>query len=175
MCPEPTELLWVGCVTESIWNPKSKLDMLTPQTNSLTFWPKEAWMEWNHLLCLLNIMCFSTHSGSHLTFFVSRNGKRTEFGAMSKRGHDLERWLTDSESKTCESGDAQPVRGGNFLIQFRISSQSREWRWKKKSQPGTRKLDARWFKIGSPNFSSESTREGSSSHQETVAEGSKPK
>ena len=88
--------------------------------------------------------------------------------------HDLKRWLTDSRSKTCESGDAQPVQGGNFFIKYGISSQSGEWRLKKKSRPGTRKLDARWFKIGSRKFSSEWTREGSSSRQETGAERSNP-
>ena len=34
---EPTELLLVGYLTESIWNTKSKSNMLTPKTKSLTF------------------------------------------------------------------------------------------------------------------------------------------
>ena len=32
----------------------------------------------------------------------------------------------DSKSNTCESGDAQPVQGGHFIIKFGISSQSSE-------------------------------------------------
>ena len=40
--------------------------------------------EWNHLLCLFNIMNFSTYSGSHLTSFLSEDGERIAFGAMSK-------------------------------------------------------------------------------------------
>ena len=43
------------------------------------------------------------------------------------------------------------------------------------SRSDTRKLDARWFRIGSRKFSIESTREGSSSRQETGAEESNPK
>ena len=32
----PTELLLIGCLTESIWTPKSKSNTLTPKTNSQT-------------------------------------------------------------------------------------------------------------------------------------------
>ena len=32
----PTELRLIGCLTESIWKPKSKSNMLTPKTNLLT-------------------------------------------------------------------------------------------------------------------------------------------
>ena len=35
-CREPTELPWIGCLTESTWTPKSKSNLLTPNTNSLT-------------------------------------------------------------------------------------------------------------------------------------------
>ena len=41
MYPEPTELLLIGCLTESTWFPRSKSNTSTPKTNSLTFWPKE--------------------------------------------------------------------------------------------------------------------------------------
>ena len=37
----------------------------------------------NHLLCLFNIMNFSTYAGSHLTSFLLENGERIVFGAMS--------------------------------------------------------------------------------------------
>ena len=30
-------LLWIGCLTESIWTPKSKSNTLTPKTNSQTY------------------------------------------------------------------------------------------------------------------------------------------
>ena len=46
-CPEPTELLLICYLTESIWNPKLKPNILTPKTKSLTFWPKEVSQEMN--------------------------------------------------------------------------------------------------------------------------------
>ena len=52
--------------------------------------------EWNHLLCLFNIMNFSTCSGSHLTSFLSEVGERIVFGAMSNRGQDT----TSSDSSS---------------------------------------------------------------------------
>ena len=33
MFPDPSELRWIGCLTESIWTPKSKSSTLTPKTN----------------------------------------------------------------------------------------------------------------------------------------------
>ena len=41
MFPEPTELLLIGYLTESIWTPKSKMNILTPKTNSQTCEPRE--------------------------------------------------------------------------------------------------------------------------------------
>ena len=41
-CPEPTEFLLIGCLTESIWTPRFKWNMLTPRTNLQTCWPKVA-------------------------------------------------------------------------------------------------------------------------------------
>ena len=37
---EPTELRLICYLTESIWTPRSKSNMLTPKTNSRTCWPK---------------------------------------------------------------------------------------------------------------------------------------
>ena len=41
MFPEPTELLLIGCLIESIWTPRSKSNTLTPRTNSQTYWQRE--------------------------------------------------------------------------------------------------------------------------------------
>ena len=41
MFPEPTELLLIGCLIESIWTPRSKSTILTPITNSQTCWLRE--------------------------------------------------------------------------------------------------------------------------------------
>ena len=40
MCQEPTELLWIGCLTGLILILKFKFDTLIPNINSQTFWPK---------------------------------------------------------------------------------------------------------------------------------------
>ena len=47
---------------------------------------------------------------------------------MSKRGQEATSNDGDSKSKTCESGGAQPAPGGNFILKFGISNQSREYR-----------------------------------------------
>ena len=39
--PEPTELRLIGCSIESSWTPRSKSNILTPKTNSQTYWPRE--------------------------------------------------------------------------------------------------------------------------------------
>ena len=41
MFPEPTELLLIGCLIESIWTLRSKSNTLTPKTNSQTHWQRE--------------------------------------------------------------------------------------------------------------------------------------
>ena len=40
MFHEPTELLWIVCLTGSIWTPKFQSVTLTPNTRSQTSWPK---------------------------------------------------------------------------------------------------------------------------------------
>ena len=66
-CQEPTELRCMGCLTESMWTPKSKIkfvdtnnqlaDMLTEGNFTCD--------EWGHLLRLLNVINFSVFSCSH--------------------------------------------------------------------------------------------------------------
>ena len=117
----------------------------------------EAQNEWNHLLCLFN-MSFSMNSCTHFESFLSQFRERIVIGAMSKRGqkHDFERWLTDGKSKTCSSGDAQSVRGGNFFTKFGISlvnPESDDERKRGGQAPGNWMLGD--SKIGSRKFSSE--------------------
>ena len=44
--------------------------------------------EWNHFLCLFNIMSFPTYSGSHSKNFLSQAAERIPIGAMSERGQE---------------------------------------------------------------------------------------
>ena len=63
MFPEPTELLLIGCLIESIWTPKSKSNTLTPK---------------NQLADILTKGSLSKNEWNHLTVI----------GAMSKRGKE---------------------------------------------------------------------------------------
>ena len=59
-CPEPTELLLVGYSTESIWNPRSKSNMLKPKTNSQPSLSKEVSQEMSGItFCVSSTLCIS--------------------------------------------------------------------------------------------------------------------
>ena len=60
MFPEPTEPLLIGHLIESIWNPKSKSNTLTPKTNSQTYWPREFHTWWMESSFVFNISHFSS-------------------------------------------------------------------------------------------------------------------
>ena len=61
MFPEPTKLLLIGCLIESMWTQKSKSSTLTPRTNLQTYWQREISHVMNGIiiLCLFNISHFS--------------------------------------------------------------------------------------------------------------------
>ena len=60
MCQEPTELLWIGCLTGLILILKFRSGTSTPNINSQTFLTKGNFSrdEWNNLLHLFNISHF---------------------------------------------------------------------------------------------------------------------
>ena len=62
MCQEPTELLWIGCLTGLILILKFKFDTLIPNINSQKILTRGNFThdEWNNLLHLLNISHFSS-------------------------------------------------------------------------------------------------------------------
>ena len=68
MFPEPTELLLIGCLIESIWTPKIHIKYIDTKNQLADILTKGNFTrdEWNHLLCLFNI--------SH--FDVEKNAKR---------------------------------------------------------------------------------------------------
>ena len=55
--PEPTELLLIGCLIESIWTPKIQIKYIDTKNQLADILTKENFTrdEWNHLLCLFNI------------------------------------------------------------------------------------------------------------------------
>ena len=81
MFPEPTELLLIGCSTESIWTPKSKSNTLTPKNQLADILTKGNFTrdEWNHLLRLFNISHFS------FTNCLELMSKRTQEDAGEER------------------------------------------------------------------------------------------
>ena len=62
MFPEPTELLLIGYLTESIWTPKSESNILNTKNQLADTLTKGNFTrdEWNHLLCLFNVCHFSS-------------------------------------------------------------------------------------------------------------------
>ena len=76
MFPEPTELLLIGCLIESIWTPRSKSNTLTPKTNSQTYWQREISHVMNGIifLCLFNMSHFSSNQLSWSD--VEKNARR---------------------------------------------------------------------------------------------------
>ena len=77
--PEPTELLLIGCLTESTWTPRSKIKYIDTKNQLADILTKESFTrdEWNHLVRLFNIMNFSMFSCSH-------------FLSIKKAGHHVE-------------------------------------------------------------------------------------
>ena len=81
MFPEPTELLLIGCLMESIWTPRSKSNTLTPKNQLADILTKGKFTrdEWNHLLCLFDISHFSSTNCSEVM------SKRTQGDAGAER------------------------------------------------------------------------------------------
>ena len=90
MFPEPTELLLIGCLIESTWTPKSKLniflyiDTKNQLADTLTkgIFTRD---EWNHLLCLFNISHFSSAECSEV---MSKEHKKNQVKKESQRSQD---------------------------------------------------------------------------------------
>ena len=79
MFPEPTELLLIGCLTESIGIPRSKSNTLTPRTNSQTCWQRET----SHVMSGIIFCVCSTLPISVLRLEVM--SKRTQGDAGEER------------------------------------------------------------------------------------------
>ena len=63
MFPEPTELLLIGCLIESIWTPRSKSNTLTPRTNLQTYWQREiSHVMSGTILCVCSTLAISAPS-----------------------------------------------------------------------------------------------------------------
>ena len=81
MFPEPTELLLIGCLMESIWTPRSKSNTFDTKNQIADILTKGNFTrdEWNHLLCLFNISHFSSINS------LEAMSKRTQEDAGEER------------------------------------------------------------------------------------------
>ena len=62
MFPDTTELLLIGCLTESMWTPKIQIKYIDTKNQLADILTKGSFTrdEWTHLLCLFNISHFSS-------------------------------------------------------------------------------------------------------------------
>ena len=81
MFPEPTELLLIGCLIESIWTPRSKSNTSTPKNQLADILTSGNFTrdEWNHLLNLFNVSHFSS------TVCSAAMAKRIQQGSGEER------------------------------------------------------------------------------------------
>ena len=81
MFPEPTELLVIGWLIESIWTPKIQIKYIDTKNQLADILTKGNFTrdEWNHLLCLFNISHFSSING------LKAMSKRTQEDAGEQR------------------------------------------------------------------------------------------
>ena len=97
MFPEPTVLLLIGCLIESIWtpNPNQKNDTKNQLADMLTKgnFTRD---EWNHLLCLFNISHFSSTDCSEVM------SKRTQKDSGEERVTAKSKPMMDLVSRCSE-------------------------------------------------------------------------
>ena len=95
--PEPTELLLIGCLIESIWTPRSKSSTLTPKTQLAYILTKGNFHTW-WVLCLFNISHFSSINS------VKSMSKRTPEDAGEERVTAKSKPMMNLESR-CRARD----------------------------------------------------------------------
>ena len=73
MCRELTELLLIGCLTESALEPKIQIKYVDTKNQLADILTKGSFSrdEWNHLLCVFNIMSFPTYAAISKVFSLS--------------------------------------------------------------------------------------------------------
>ena len=81
MFPEPTELLLIGCLIESIWTPRFKSKKMTSRTNSHTHWQREI----SHVMNGIIFCVCSTSAISVSSTAVKAMSKRTPEDAGEER------------------------------------------------------------------------------------------
>ena len=129
MCQEPTELLWIGCLTGLTWTPRFKSGTSTPKTNSQTFWPKVISHTWR----MERSSSFVQHQPFQLTLRLSESqfeqlrqnggeedprtkGRRLDCGEIEDHSNEPDFNCLDEfdlrESSDCvrKPGDSQSIK-----------------------------------------------------------------
>ena len=127
--PEPTELLLIGCLIESIWTPKSKSNTLTPKTNSQTYCPRQTSHVMNGLIfCVwFNISHFS--STNCLEVMSRKNARRCRWRkSHSKIEADDEFGLARQRKESyCACINCIGKPGENQISKSESTSELVEW------------------------------------------------
>ena len=91
MCRALTESLLIGCLTGSTWNPKIQIKYVDTKNQLVDILTKGSFSrdEWDPLLCLFNIMCFST-------FWQPAPCDWCHVETRTR--HNLEWWVSDGKS-----------------------------------------------------------------------------
>ena len=109
-----------GLFDRILQNQKSKLNMLTPKTTSLTCWPKEVSRVMSGIMffvCSTSwISRFSPAAISEISLWSNQEAEchvkertRSDFQWRFTDGRNQSQWIGDGDVETHESGDAQPV------------------------------------------------------------------
>ena len=125
MFPEPTELLLIGCLTESVWTPKIQIKYIDTKNQLADVLTKRNFTrdKWNHLLCLFNI--------SHQLFWsdVKKNARRirwtrshSEIKADDEFGFTIQR---EGSERACF--DCIGKHGENQIWKSECTSELVDW------------------------------------------------
>ena len=120
MCQEPTELLWIGCLTGLISILKNRFGTLIPNINSQTFSTKCNFTrdEWNTLLHLFNISHFSS------TCCVKNSSLISCPNTMAKRMQEQKGERSVAISKSTATNLSSHVPTSSLSAKSPIASQS---------------------------------------------------
>ena len=113
MFQEPTELLLIGCLTESIWTPKIQINYIDTKNQLADILTKGNFTrdEWNHLLCLFNISHFSSTNCLEVMSKRTHTWERLR-PVMGASSSDYSEWNIDEKwsSQVRKSGEMLEAR-----------------------------------------------------------------
>ena len=123
MCQEPTELLWIGCLTWLISTLKFRFDTLIANINSQTFWPRVISHVTNGIIFFIcSTLAISAPLAALRIPAWSAAPKRWRKGMQEQKGE--ERSVTISKSTAMKLSSRVPTRSSS--AKSLVASKSRE-------------------------------------------------